>query len=48
MVKVLLCLNGVPQADAADALAVALCHGHSRENLVASQGDSNGPAEYSQ
>ncbi|OGT20753.1 MAG: crossover junction endodeoxyribonuclease RuvC [Gammaproteobacteria bacterium RBG_16_57_12] len=26
MVKVLLCLPGAPQADAADALAVALCH----------------------
>ena len=34
MVKVLLCLNEVPDADAADALAVALCHGHSRENLL--------------
>ena len=34
MVKVLLCLSGVPQADAADALAVALCHGHSRENML--------------
>ena len=34
MVKVLLCLNGIPQADAADALAVALCHGHSRENIM--------------
>ena len=34
MVKVLLCLNGVPRADAADALAVALCHGHSRENIL--------------
>lgn len=34
MVKVLLCLNGIPQADAADALAVALCHGHSRENIL--------------
>ena len=34
MVKVLLCLDGVPRADAADALAVALCHGHSRENLL--------------
>ena len=31
MVKVLLCLSGAPQADAADALAVALCHGHTRE-----------------
>ena len=34
MVKVLLCLDGIPQADAADALAVALCHGHSRENIL--------------
>ena len=34
MVKVLLCLDGIPQADAADALAVALCHGHSRENIM--------------
>lgn len=30
MVKVLLCLAEPPQEDAADALAVALCHGHSR------------------
>ena len=34
MVKVLLCLAGVPQADAADALAVALCHAHSRESVL--------------
>ncbi len=34
MVKVLLCLASIPQSDAADALAVALCHGHSRENLL--------------
>ena len=34
MVKVLLCLTGAPQADAADALAVALCHGHSREGIL--------------
>ena len=31
MIKVLLCLPEAPQSDAADALAVALCHGHSRE-----------------
>ena len=30
MVTVLLNLNKSPQADAADALAVALCHGHTR------------------
>lgn len=34
MVKVLLCLHSIPPADAADALAVALCHGHSREGLL--------------
>ena len=34
MVKVLLCLAGAPQADAADALAIALCHGHSREGML--------------
>jgi len=34
MVKVLLCLNEVPQVDAADALAVAICHAHSRESLT--------------
>ncbi len=34
MVKVLLCLDGTPQADAADALAIALCHGHSREGVL--------------
>ena len=34
MVKVLLCLEQIPQQDAADALAVALCHGHSRQGLM--------------
>lgn len=34
MVKVLLCLDREPQTDAADALAVALCHGHSRSGLM--------------
>jgi len=34
MVKVLLCLDEVPETDAADALAVALCPGHSRDNLL--------------
>lgn len=33
MVKTLLKLNKVPQADAADALAIALCHLHSAANL---------------
>ena len=40
MVKVLLCLQEIPQADAADALAVALCHGHSREGILRMQGVS--------
>ena len=31
MVKAILGLHKSPQADAADALAVALCHGHSRD-----------------
>ena len=34
MVKVLLCLEKQAQADAADALAIALCHGHSRTGLM--------------
>lgn len=33
MVKVLLCLDRLPETDAADALAVALCHAHSREGI---------------
>lgn len=33
MVRVLLNLTGTPQVDAADALAVALCHAQSRRNL---------------
>ncbi len=37
MVKVLLCLSEVPATDAADALAVALCHAHSRDGLIREQ-----------
>ena len=33
MIKVLLCLDRIPVTDAADALAVALCHAHSRQGL---------------
>jgi crossover junction endodeoxyribonuclease RuvC len=33
MVRVLLNLPAVPPSDAADALAVALCHGHTRRTL---------------
>jgi crossover junction endodeoxyribonuclease RuvC len=35
MVKTILRLSGTPQADAADALAVALCHANIRNNLAA-------------
>ncbi len=34
MVKTLLKLPGTPQADAADALAVAMCHAHSYQSLI--------------
>jgi crossover junction endodeoxyribonuclease RuvC len=34
MVRALLGLSDTPQADAADALAVALCHGNTRHGLV--------------
>lgn len=34
MVRVLLGLREVPPSDAADALAVALCHGHTRATLA--------------
>ena len=34
MIRILLCLQANPQTDAADALAIALCHGHSREGLI--------------
>lgn len=38
MVSTLLKLNGLPQADAADALAVALCHGHGMMSLMNATG----------
>ncbi|MFM9673681.1 crossover junction endodeoxyribonuclease RuvC, partial [Streptomyces galilaeus] len=34
MVKNILNLPGTPQADAADALAIAICHAHSEQNLI--------------
>ncbi len=40
MVTALLKLNKSPQADAADALAVALCHSHMRQGLAAISGAS--------
>ncbi|MBI2992866.1 MAG: crossover junction endodeoxyribonuclease RuvC [Gammaproteobacteria bacterium] len=33
MIRILLNLEELPQADAADALAIAICHGHFREGL---------------
>lgn len=33
MIRVLMCLTEVPRPDAADALAVAICHGHFREGV---------------
>ena len=41
MVKSILKLPGTPQADAADALAVALCHGHSHEYLTKLAGNAS-------
>ncbi|QHJ13698.1 Crossover junction endodeoxyribonuclease RuvC [Paraglaciecola mesophila] len=38
MVTFILKLPGTPQADAADALAVALCHSHTNENLIKMSG----------
>ncbi|MBV1787926.1 crossover junction endodeoxyribonuclease RuvC [Marinobacterium sp. D7] len=38
MVAHLLKLPGLPQADAADALAIALCHAHSRQQQISMAG----------
>ena len=38
MVRILLNLPGFPQADAADALAAALCHAHTRNTVKQMQG----------
>ncbi|TMP27438.1 crossover junction endodeoxyribonuclease RuvC [Pseudoalteromonas rubra] len=40
MVKRLLKLPGTPQADAADALAIAICHAHSEQNLIKLAGNA--------
>jgi crossover junction endodeoxyribonuclease RuvC len=42
MVKVLLAMQGSLRADASDALAVAICHGHTRQSLVALAAASTG------
>jgi len=44
MVRQLLKLPGTPQADAADALAVALCHAHTRQSLTRMAGQVQGTA----
>ncbi len=41
MVRYLLKLPANPQADAADALAVALCHGHTQQSLVSLAGQAS-------
>ncbi|MCP4989681.1 MAG: crossover junction endodeoxyribonuclease RuvC [Colwellia sp.] len=41
MVKNILKLPGTPQADAADALAVALCHGHSHTSIAKLTGQAS-------
>lgn len=38
MVQYLLKLPGIPQADAADALAIAICHAHTRDSLIGQAG----------
>jgi crossover junction endodeoxyribonuclease RuvC len=40
MIRTLLKLPGNPQADAADALAVAMCHGHTHQSLVQMAGQA--------
>ena len=40
MVKLLLALPAAPKADAADALAAAICHAHSKSLVQAAQGKS--------
>lgn len=41
MVKTMLKLPGTPQADAADALAVALCHANSYDNITKLSGQAS-------
>ena len=42
MVVTLLMLNSSPQSDAADALAIAICHSHTRNGLLATAGQRQG------
>lgn len=41
MVSSLLNLDGTPQADAADALAVAVCHAHTQQSLISLSGQAS-------
>lgn len=45
MVRVLLALEAAPPADAADALAAAVCHGHTRHGRAGLQAAGAGQAE---
>ncbi|GAA5219365.1 crossover junction endodeoxyribonuclease RuvC [Corallincola platygyrae] len=45
MVAHILKLPATPQADAADALAIALCHCHTRQSLIAMSGKVSGTAK---
>ncbi len=41
MIKMLLCLRELPASDAADALAVAICHAHTSQTLARIQASAN-------
>ena len=41
MIKILLCLRELPASDAADALAVAICHGHTSQTLARIQASTS-------
>lgn len=41
MIKILLCLRELPASDAADALAVAICHGHTSQTLARIQASAS-------
>jgi crossover junction endodeoxyribonuclease RuvC len=41
MIKMLLCLRELPASDAADALAVAICHGHTSQTLARIQASAS-------
>ena len=48
MVKTVLKLSDTPQEDAADALACAICHGHTQQSLIKMAGSksANKPQQY--